>query len=192
MIDTPPPLWPKKRSFAAVVVVAFSLVVGACGGDNEPAADLAPGPAPEAGAATAVFASLPAISLETFDGGPAVTLNDFVGRPLVVNFWASWCPSCVVEMSAAFRPAQEQLGDTVTFVGVNIQDDRDKAVALLEETGVAWVSLENTDGSLWTELGGLAMPFTVFISADGEIVDKHNGPLSESLLLDRINEKLLG
>ena len=127
-----------------------------------------------------------------FDDGATTTLNEYVGTPLVVNFWASWCPSCVAEMSAAFKPVQERLGDAVTFVGVNIQDERSKALKLLDETGVQWISVENEDGSLWVELGGLSMPFTVFISADGEVVDEHNGPLNESLLLDRIEKKLLG
>ena len=56
-----------------------------------------------------------------FDGTEA-TFADYRGRPLVVNFWASWCPSCVAEMSAAFRPVQEQLGDRVAFLGMNTQD----------------------------------------------------------------------
>ena len=158
------------------------MVAAACGGSgSDDRASSEPG-----------AAALPAIALQTFDGSPAVTLDDFLGKPLVVNFWAAWCPSCVAEMSSAFRPVQEQLGDSVTFLGINIQDDRAKAIRLLEETGVRWISLENQDGSLWSELGGLAMPFTVFIAANGEIVDKHNGPLSESLLRDRIENKLLG
>ena len=175
----------RRRSLAAVVV-AFGLVAAACGGGGH---DDSAGPNPQDPGSVGV---LPAIALENFDGGATVTLNDFTGKPLVVNFWASWCPSCVAEMSAAFRPAQDQLGDAVTFVGVNIQDSRNKALKLLDETGVQWISVENEDGSLWVELGGLAMPFTVFISADGEVVDKHNGPLNESLLLKRIGEKLLG
>ena len=170
-----------RRRFA-LVVLGLGLLAAACGGsgsNDAPSAALDP-------------PKLPAIALQTFDGGPPVTLDSFLGKPLVVNFWAAWCPSCVAEMSAAFAPVQEQLGDSVTFVGVNIQDDRERAIRLLEETGVEWISVENQDGSLWSELGGLAMPFTVFIAPDGEIVDSHNGPLSEQLLLDRIEEKLLG
>ena len=178
------------RRVLVAAVLEFGLVVAACGGGaggNDDAASDTP-----AAAGAAVIDTLPDIALVNFDDGATTTLNDYVGKPLVVNFWASWCPSCVAEMSAAFKPVQEQLGDKVTFVGVNIQDSRDKAVKLLDETGVQWISVENEDGSLWAELGGLAMPFTVFISADGEIVDKHNGPLNESLLMKRIEEKLLG
>ena len=160
----------------------FALIAGACNGGGGGEGD-----------DPATANALPDIVLASFDGSPSTTLNDYVGKPLVVNFWAEWCPSCVAEMSRAFKPAQEQLGDEVTFLGVNIQDKREKAVELLRQTGVGWVSVENQDGSLYTELGGIgAMPFTVFISADGEIVDRHSGPLNERLLTERIHELLLG
>ena len=156
----------------------LALIVAACGGGGEEAApsDIEP---------------LPAIELVSFADGSVSTLNDYVGKPLVVNFWAEWCPSCVAEMSSAFKPVRESLDGEVTFIGVNIQDSRERALGLLEQTDVGWVSVENQDGSLWTELGGLAMPFTVFIDADGVVADRHNGPLNESLLRQRIEEKIL-
>jgi thiol-disulfide isomerase/thioredoxin len=121
-----------------------------------------------------------------FDGSPA-TLADYQGRPLVVNFWASWCPSCVAEMSAAFKPAQEQLGDEVAFLGMNIQDERDRALQLVEETGVLFKLAEDPVGQLYLDFGGIGMPFTVFIDAEGNIVEEHNGPLTAEQLIDMIN-----
>jgi cytochrome c biogenesis protein CcmG/thiol:disulfide interchange protein DsbE len=170
------------RSRLAGLLAAAALVVAVCNG----------GGGHDDATSGAAVAALPDVPLIPFDGGPVVTLNDFVGdKPIVVNFWAEWCPSCVAEMSAAFKPVQERLGDRVTFLGINMQDVRERAIDLLDETGVQWISLENEDGSLHTELGGLAMPFTVFITPEGEIVERHNGPLNESALLDRIQEKLL-
>ena len=95
---------------------------------------------------------LPVDSFQMFSGEPA-TLSDYAGRPLVVNFWASWCPSCVAEMSAAFLPAQLSLGDEVDFLGLNIQDEREKALELVEETGVLFDLAEDQDGALYTALG---------------------------------------
>jgi thiol-disulfide isomerase/thioredoxin len=133
----------------------------------------------------------PANVFQTFDG-ETVSLASFAGQPLVVNFWASWCPSCVAEMSAAFKPVQQALGDEVTFIGVNIQDERRLAEELLAETGVEWISAEDPKGELYVALGGLGMPFTIFVSPSGEILDAHNGPLNEAQLTDKINELLLG
>ena len=153
------------------LAAALALVAVACSGGGDEGA-----PAP-----TARFS--------LFDGTQA-SLSSFAGTPLVVNFWASWCPSCVAEMSAAFKPVQEELGEQVTFLGVNTQDERSLAIGLLAQTGVQWISADDPLGELYAELGGIAMPFTVFISSEGRIVDKHNGPLSEGLLRDRIAEVL--
>ena len=133
----------------------------------------------------------PTTEFVRFDGITA-TFADYTNRPLVVNFWASWCPSCVAELSAAFRPVQERLGDEVAFLGLNIQDERDKALELVAETAVAFDLAEDPRGDVYRELGGLGMPFTVFISADGQVVERHNGPLTEHQLLETIDEMLLG
>jgi cytochrome c biogenesis protein CcdA/thiol-disulfide isomerase/thioredoxin len=132
----------------------------------------------------------PVTEFTRFDGSTA-SFSDYRGRPVVVNFWASWCPSCVAELSAAIRPAQDRFGDRVAFVGINLQDERDRALELVEETGVRFDLAEDPNGSLYTQLEGIGMPFTVFISAEGEIVDDHNGPLTEGQLADRIEELLL-
>ena len=131
----------------------------------------------------------PTTTFTTFDGAP-VSLAEFRGEPVVLNFWASWCPSCVAEMSAAFRPVREDLGDTITFLGVNIQDERALALELLEETGVGWVNAEDRTGGLYAALGGLGLPFTVVISADGSVLEAHNGPLNEGQLRTLITTTL--
>jgi thiol-disulfide isomerase/thioredoxin len=132
----------------------------------------------------------PSVAFERFDGSSA-TLADYRGEPLVVNFWASWCPSCVAEMSAAFRPVQQSLDDRVAFLGMNLQDERSRAIELVEETGVLFDLAEDRRGDLYTALGGLGMPFTVFIAPDGSVVHAHNGPVTEQQLTDLITEHLL-
>jgi len=165
-----------------ISAVALALVAAACTG----------GGSPDGGDAAEVPAGDPAptTAFVRFDGSSA-TFADYAGTPLVVNWWASWCPSCVAEMSAAFKPAQEALGDRVTFVGMNLQDERSKAEELVAETGVLFELAEDPDGTLYVELGGLGMPFTIFIGADGNVVEEHNGPLSEQQLVDMIEELLL-
>lgn len=170
---------------AAIAAVAIFAFAGG-GGDSVSVEPLEPGTTV---AVTPAGPPAPDLPFTYFDGSEA-TLAAYQGRPTVVNFWASWCPSCVAEMSAAFRPAQQQLGDTVAFVGFNIQDERSRALELVEETGVLFDLAEDPRGDLYAELGGLGMPFTVFINENGEIVHKHNGPVTEQQLLDLIDERL--
>lgn len=170
------------RQRTLTLILGLALVAAACGGAATQA-DSDPAPAPEGTAA-------PATTFALFDGTTA-TLADYQGRPVVVNFWASWCPSCVAEMSAAFKPAQERLGDDVAFLGINVQDERDKALQLVDETGVLFDLAEDPLGELYLALEGLGMPFTVLIDADGRIVHEHNGPLTEQQLVDLIEESLL-
>ncbi len=165
-------------------VMALTLVAAACSSDtghDEPITS--------ATAAPVSGDPVPTREFNTFSG-EAATLASYTGKPIVLNFWASWCPSCVAEMSAAFRPVAADLGRDITFIGMNIQDDRALATKLLESTGVEWVSAEDPDGELYVDLGGIAMPFTVYISADGRVVEKHNGPLTESQLRDQIASSL--
>ncbi len=186
---------PLTRFSVAAVSVIAAIVAGAVllsSGSAPPS----PAPLPDTSATTweVVAGSGPAapdIEFLYFDGSLA-SLDVYGGRPLVVNFWASWCPSCVAEMSVAFRPVQERLGNDVAFIGFNIQDERQKALRLVDETGVLFDLAEDPSGELYRELGGLGMPFTVFISDKGEIIEKHNGPVTERQLEALIVEHLGG
>lgn len=159
------------------MLLALSVVAASCSGG-------------EGSGATTDGDPIPDVTFQTF-AGQEISLAAYEGTPLVVNFWASWCPSCVAEMSSAFLPAQQQLGDSVAFLGMNIQDERDRALELVDETGVLFDLAEDPTGELYTALGGLGMPFTVFVSSDGRVVDVHNGPLTEGQLIDRVSEVLL-
>lgn len=119
-----------------------------------------------------------------YDGTPA-SLDDFEG-PLVVNFWASWCPACVIELPD-FQAVSEDVSGEVTFIGMNVlPDDRSAAEALIEQTGVRYQLAEDDGGALYAEFGGIAMPTTVFLDADGNVVDVHSGTLFEDDLRQRI------
>ncbi len=129
----------------------------------------------------------PDASFALFDGTTS-TFADHAGRPLVVNFWASWCPSCVAELSLAIAPVHATFGEDVAWLGVNLQDERSEALKLIEETGVTFELADDPVGDLYRAFGGFSMPFTAFISADGVIVEEHNGPLTENQLEDLIVE----
>ena len=170
-----------NRRRLLILSIVLTVVAAACGGAGGDSSNLS------SATSAPVGDPAPTTSFQTFDSAPA-TLADFTGKPVVLNFWASWCPSCVAEMSAAFRPVQQDLGADITFLGMNIQDDRVLADQLLTETGVEWINAEDPTGDLYVELGGIAMPFTVYLNADGRVVEKHNGPLTEDQLRQQIAE----
>lgn len=132
----------------------------------------------------------PTFSLpDTRDPAARVELAAFRGRPVVVNFWASWCVPCRNEMPA-FEAAHQRFRDRVAFVGVNHQDGRTPALDLLRQTGVTYASGSDPDGKVAAAYRLIGMPSTVLVSADGHVVATHTGELSRSQL-DGMIEKLV-
>ncbi|MDP8928205.1 MAG: TlpA family protein disulfide reductase [Actinomycetota bacterium] len=170
-----------RRLIGLALVTAMAAVVAGIlmtrGGDGAAT--------PEASAGVAV----PAQSFEMFDGSTA-SLADYGGRPLVVNFWASWCPPCVAEMPDLER-VHQQLAGQVVFLGINTQDTPDRAVDLATQTGVTYDLARDPAGELFQAFGVFGMPSTFFVSAEGEIVDRHTGIITAEMLLERIERVLL-
>jgi cytochrome c biogenesis protein CcmG/thiol:disulfide interchange protein DsbE len=121
------------------------------------------------------------------DQEKTVRLADAAGRPVVLNFWASWCVPCRKEMPA-FQAVHREVGDRVTFIGINHQDSRDDALDLLRETGVTYRAGFDPQGRVAQGYGLYGMPTTIFISPDGRIVGRRVGEVSRRELEDTIAE----
>jgi thiol-disulfide isomerase/thioredoxin len=178
-----------------LAVVSAAGVYLAFGGDDDGGADDPPGvdgaalPLQETGPLPASAAEVRLAPIG--DGGDEAVLGDYLGeRPVVVNFFASWCDPCYQEMPD-FQAVSEALGDEVNFVGLNISETNvDRAVAMVEETGVTYPTFADPDGSGITFFGGTLMPTTVFIDAAGEVVSVESRQLDEAELRSRITELL--
>jgi thiol-disulfide isomerase/thioredoxin len=117
-------------------------------------------------------------------------LGDFTGdKPVVLNFFASWCVPCLDEMPA-FEAVHRQLGDRVNFVGLANLDSADKALEIVAETGVTYPTFNDLDASAVTFFGGTQMPTTVFIDTDGEVVSVDSQAFDEGELRGRIADLL--
>ncbi|CAN5834392.1 hypothetical protein BH23ACT10_BH23ACT10_27110 [soil metagenome] len=133
---------------------------------------------------------MPDITFTTADGA-AASLADYEGQPLVLNFWASWCPPCVAEMGDALGPVHEAHSDDVAFLGMNLQDESSAAQRIVESTGVTYDLALDPDGAAFAAFGGVGMPTTVFIDANGQIVDTHTGAITRDQLEAQV-ERLIG
>jgi thiol-disulfide isomerase/thioredoxin len=136
----------------------------------------------------AVGRPAPRVELPGLRGG-RVRLADLRGRPVVLNFWASWCPPCLAEMPE-FERVHRRLGDRVTFLGVNQRDQAQAAERLARASGVTYALATDPAGRVFDAFGGLGMPTTVFIRADGTVAEIFAGQLDERLLAERIRRVL--
>jgi cytochrome c biogenesis protein CcmG, thiol:disulfide interchange protein DsbE len=141
---------------------------------------------PEAtGGATGVGATLPSLVLNGLDGEP-VALEDYRGTPLVVNFWATWCPPCLREMPDFETVSQERTGEVV-FLGLNLREGAEAAATMAQRTGVTYDLALDSDGAAARAFGVLNMPTTAFVNADGIVVSVHAGVLDPAALNARID-----
>ena len=143
------------------------------------------------GSDTASNASgLEEFEFQTADGG-TTTLAEFDGEPLVVNYFAAWCPPCRAELPD-FEAVHREMGEEVTFVGVSRDNVTDAWLTLIADTGVTYTTVfeGNVQGS-FAFLDARAMPTTVFIAADGTVKQVWSGLLDDGTLRDLINEHLL-
>jgi cytochrome c biogenesis protein CcmG, thiol:disulfide interchange protein DsbE len=92
--------------------------------------------------------------------------DDLRGRPVVLNFWASWCGPCREEMPALQRMADRYAGEGVQVIGVLVQDSAEGGRAFLEEVEVDYPMIYDADNSLAKALDLYGLPQTFFIDAD--------------------------
>ncbi|MDX1626235.1 MAG: TlpA disulfide reductase family protein [Wenzhouxiangellaceae bacterium] len=180
-----------KRVLVVVLVAAAGLGLGVLAawmtrGDAPPA----PGPATVAQAREGVRGvgePIPEFEHAGLDGR-IWTAGDLVGRPTLVNFWATWCKPCLREMPLLERWSEE-LGDRMRIVGVAI-DDPGRAAGFVDEVGVSYPVLVGTSDVMDTQRRfgnpeGL-LPYTVLVDASGTILWQHLGELTEADLATEI------
>jgi len=106
------------------------------------------------------------------------------GTPVVINDWASWCPSCTSEFQLLGAAASRYWGQ-VSFVGLDSRDDRGNAQRFLDEHPVGYASLSDPTGTQASAFGaGFALPTTMFLGRNGARRYVHIGAYRDEAQLD--------
>ena len=118
--------------------------------------------------------------------GNEVKLSDYFGKPIVLNFWASWCGPCKMEMPY-FEEVYQQIADRVQFLMVNSTDGSSETVesasAFITEQGYTFPVFYDTSFEASINYQAFSLPTTYFISAEGELIAKATGSIDKDTLL---------
>ncbi|HWJ30883.1 MAG TPA: TlpA disulfide reductase family protein [Gaiellaceae bacterium] len=112
----------------------------------------------------------PAFDLARLDGRGRIDLTSLRGRkPIVLDFWASWCVPCINE-SKRLEAALKQYGGRVAFIGVNTKDFAPDARSWQRKHGITYPSVHDGGGNVLAKWGGLPIPRIFFVARSGKVV----------------------
>jgi cytochrome c biogenesis protein CcmG/thiol:disulfide interchange protein DsbE len=160
--------------FAAIVVLLILLGYAVFGNK------VFPKPSPLIGREASDF------TLELFNGDK-LRLSDLRGKVVLLNFWASWCMPCREEAPTLEASWKRYKDKPVVFIGIDVWDDKDSALAYINQFGGGYLNGIDPKGEIAVDYGVGGVPETYFINESGKIVNKYTGPLTDEMV-----DQLLG
>lgn len=153
-----------------------------------------PAPATIAPTATSSDKTAPDFTLPALtDESITYRLSDYAGRPVILNFWASWCAPCRIEMPTLQSTYEQYRDEGLVVLGINQThlDDLKLAQEFVTELGLTFPNVRDSGGDVSNALYRVVgLPTSIFIDAEGEIAHTHIGPLSDSQI-DTFSRQLL-
>lgn len=114
-------------------------------------------------------------TLDSLTDGDEISLEDFRGKGVVLNFWATWCGPCREEMPLFEETWKKYKDKDVVFLGIDVMDDKDNASEFLETIGITYPNLYDPSGKVSGKYKVIALPATFFIDKEGNVVAKNYG-----------------
>jgi cytochrome c biogenesis protein CcmG, thiol:disulfide interchange protein DsbE len=128
----------------------------------------------------------PPIVLQSLDGSATVRLADYLGRPVMVNFWASWCLPCREEFPLLAAARAAHAADGLEILGIDHDDDVASAQSFAADHSATWLLLSDPYNAAWQAyLGGL-VPTTYYIDRQGIVRAVSYGPPSSGSLDEQL------
>jgi cytochrome c biogenesis protein CcmG, thiol:disulfide interchange protein DsbE len=165
---------------AALLVVAFMVVVLAKGFGNDPHAVpflLTGKPAPD-------------FTVKRLDAEGVASLKDYRGKPVVLNFWATWCGPCKMEQPTLDFMSDKYRGQ-VQFIGVVFEDSEENTRKFLKDYGSTYVHLYDPNSTVHVDYGASGVPETYFISKEGIIVRRVPVPIVDPEEFEKYLQEIL-
>lgn len=128
----------------------------------------------------------PAFALPSLADGSTISLEQYKGKIVVLNFWASWCIPCKEENPALTEVWERYRSADVVLLGIVFQDTKDAARDYTARLGNTWTSVVDDNGQVALGYGVFGPPETYFIGADGVIAGRHIGPIDAQTLITGI------
>jgi len=114
------------------------------------------------------------VMLHSDSGKSALSLSNFKGKPIILNFWASWCQPCKEELPLlenAWKQMQAQKKDIV-FLGIDFQESSSDATSFLQQYGITYLIGLDANGSIASKYEVTSLPQTIFIDRDGTVTSR--------------------
>ena len=140
---------------------------------------------------TRVQKPAPEFTLPLLNGG-RLEMARLRGQPVVINFWASWCPPCHLEAGLLERAWRSYKDQGVMFVGVDIQDTEAEGVAYVEEYDITYPNGLDAEGTITVDYGVIGLPVTFFVNRDGTVERRWVGAIDETRLVTWLDELVAG
>jgi len=167
----------KMLTVIVVLLLALGLVAGGCPGEPGEAA------APEVGK------QAPDFELETLDG-QTIALSELEGRPVLLNFWATWCGPCVHEMPFLQQVYEERQGDELLLLAINIGESSSQAAEFLQSYGLSFNVLLDSDTTVAQAYRIQYIPTTFLIDREGKIQEIKVGSFQSQAEIENILSQL--
>ncbi|MFT5194623.1 MAG: thiol-disulfide isomerase/thioredoxin [Cellvibrionaceae bacterium] len=130
----------------------------------------------------------PDFTLTTLDGDQ-IQLTQLRGKPVIINFWATWCGPCRQE-TPQFQSFHERFGDEVILLGINQHEELAQINSFVSEFGMTYPVLLDVDGSVYDDYQVFGLPTTWFVNPDGVLTGVAPGGITEAFLEDQLNVAL--